>query len=77
MKKSFKLQAVAIMLYVAFMILYVSCDKVAVLPQVCAECTELNSGLVAPSFCGTPQEVTIYVKLLKDTEGTNWVCKIK
>ena len=48
--------------------------------NVCAYCTEQNSGYQADPFCGTPQEVDVFVKELKkqgSSIGQSWSCSIK
>ena len=68
-----------LILVIGFAVL--SCEKERIsplgLPQVCAECIELNSGAMPPDFCGTPQEVALYVRELKKIQGMNWSCVIK
>ena len=61
---------------------FLSCEKESTLNptgigNVCAECVELNSGFHADKFCGTPQEVSVYVKELEKIQDQNWSCTIK
>ena len=53
-----------------------SCEKDNTKPsigEVCAKCTEPISGYVAPDFCASPVEVTVYVRELRKM---NWICTV-
>jgi hypothetical protein len=73
-----------LMILIVFLVL-ISCKKESAhnptgIGNVCAECTEYHSGYVAVPFCGTRQEVDLYVKELKkqgSSIGQSWSCVIK
>lgn len=50
------------------LISFTSCRK------ECVTCTELNSG-VSDSFCGTPDEVEVFVSTLQSFPGQKWNCR--
>jgi len=64
---------IVIAMYTMFLI---SCEKDTTKPsigEVCAKCTEPISGYVAPDFCASPPEVTVYVRELRKM---NWICTV-
>ena len=68
--------------YICLLLAFVSCEKSSTLNptgvgNICVECTEHYSGFVAPEFCGTPQEVDLYIKTLNDVQGQLWTCDRK
>ena len=73
------------LLIILIFLAFVSCEKESTLNptgigNVCADCTEQNSGFVATPFCGTPQEVDVYVRELKRqgaSVGQSWSCVIR
>jgi len=62
--------------YICLLLAFVSCEKDTTKPsigEVCAKCTEPTTGYVAPDFCASPVEVTVYVRELRKM---NWICTV-
>ena len=55
------------------LIIFTSCDR-----EECVTCTEVNSGYVAPEFCGTSTEVSTYENELTQYDPLypyqDWTC---
>lgn len=66
------MKKISLLAFIYLMSTFVSCDDSPL--QVCASCTEQNSGAVADDYCANPVSVDAYIKTLENTSGQDWHC---